>query len=433
MNYTTIPKKVNFETRRSGIEMKFKKLTLSTLALLAVIPAATPAFAVSGSIDFKDAAYAPNSGNWSYTNSTSSSYVYANLNSLKYSSDRIAVMQTDAMMGGYYPGVDIKNTNHSTKLDALLPSSTASNYPNPYYDIDDDTEPKDGYDDEAEVVCLAPSQMNATTSYRFSASFKKNSSSGTGKLLYSAQRSSLWPGGEYNVVAWQPLRYYLYDLSKSVSSVAKDEVKTKRKDVKASKKVPLLSEQRDSGYQLSVYESNGKVKALIVPQEDKLDEYVSYNKELAEQLIEDKEKNIAVTITFEEPQSLKSLQQFEKKYGLKLSEYNGRAFDENGDKITFAGFTDSIKKINLDELVEVSGVEDKDQISGIFTLRGEIKTSKDLESLLKNKDIYLVDVMENSLDTKEIQKKVKKKVSAKAADHKVEVNVHNPFWFIEKE
>lgn len=412
--------------------MNFKKFALSSVALLAVFPATTPAFALSGSIASTSDNYSPNSGNWNYSNSTSSSYIYANLNSLKYSSTRIAAIQTDAMMGGFYPGVDIKNTNHSTKLDAVSPSSTASNYPNPYYDLDDDSSPKDGYDDEVEVVCLSPSQMNASTSYKFAVSFKKNSSSGKGQLLYTSQKSSLWPDGEYNVYDWEPLKYYAYDLSTSVSSIAKNESKFKGKDVKASQKVPLWNEKSDSGYELFVYETKGKAKALVVPQEDKLDEYVAHNKQLAEEIIEENKKDIPVTITFKKPMSLNHLKQFEQKYGFTLVEYTGRAFDDNGDKITFAGAAKSIKKIEMEELVKVSSVDDKESIRGIFTLRGKVDTTKDLKSLLKNKDIFLVDVMENSVITKDVKKKVKAELSAKA-DQSVEVNVHNPFWFIEKE
>lgn len=114
-----------------------------------------------------------------------------------------------------------------------------------------------------------------------------------------------------------------------------------------------------------------------------------------------------------------------------MKEYTGRAFDDHGDKITFAGTAESIKEIDKDELVKVSGVDD---ISGIFTLRGTVNDAKDLKSLLKNTDIFLVDVMENNVITKDVQRRIKAQANLSLKDEQpIEVNIHSPFWFIEKE
>ncbi|MFC4767535.1 hypothetical protein [Effusibacillus consociatus] len=76
----------------------------------------------------------------------------------------------------WYPGFDISVTDdYNTSVNADV-TQLYSTFPNPYYDVDDDPETKipagNGYNDESEVVCLAPLQMTAETDYRFKSNFK---------------------------------------------------------------------------------------------------------------------------------------------------------------------------------------------------------------------------------------------------------------------
>ena len=99
----------------------------------------------------------------------------------------------------FYYTMDISLTNQDDETKDAY-SNFYSTLPSPHYDIDDDPEPfGNGYNDETEVVSLAPNSIQANTDYRFESYFNVYSESNDPTFAFTSQESEDTIYGEYNV------------------------------------------------------------------------------------------------------------------------------------------------------------------------------------------------------------------------------------------
>lgn len=403
-----------------------KKTVTTTIAAVFFLTSSITAFAQSGNIKSTSWFFSPSSGTWTYT--SDSTHVDLNLDDLSYKKSSIDEIK-ERYVDGLYPGFDIKDVDRDkSQLDSAFGST---NLPNPKYDHEDDN--GDGYDDEVEVVSREPKDMKSTKDYYFHVSFKKKEKSGTGQLQASSHASlRSFSTGEYQTWEYEDLKWQKYDLSKKVSLSAKTKVdkqeqdqKHKINEIEDNQELLFSEEHSKKGYNLSAIEKiNKKVKVYISPDKENLKSYVKENKEIAERIIENGESDIPVVITFKKPQSLEELIQFENNYDFKLSEYVGRAFGEDNERITYSGKEKDFASIDSDFIQ--NNIGKNNEVAGIFALYGSISSSSQLENLLNNREVYLIDVMQNELQEHE-------QLQSFNSDLPIEFEVHTPYWYIEKE
>ena len=123
---------------------------------------------------------------------------------VEYDSSAITAIQDYYNNNDYCPGLDITDLTNTVDYAGWW----ATNYPDPYFDTDDDD--FDGGDEESEVVCQSPLSMSSDTTYYFFVKFNKYQTISTITFDLTAHESE-WVGwqGEYNT------RYYnkLADIS----------------------------------------------------------------------------------------------------------------------------------------------------------------------------------------------------------------------------
>ncbi len=399
------------------------KRTLSILILATSFFLLTlPALAITGSIASTSEVFSPNTGTWEYINNTVTDVIKVNLKNLQYSSSRMASIWTLYDTSAAYPGVDVKDTARSKgQLEGYL---VGSNYPNAYYDFDDDN--GDGLDDEIEVVSRSPNLMKANYSYWFNSGFTHEKSSGTGQLLASAQHS-IWNFifQEYDVFDWEALKYINYDISTPVAFNNTNQAYASEKSNPDEVKKKMFSEKNSKGYSVvAVEENNAKVEIMVEPDKDNLDNYVLYNKKIAQDLALKKVENIPVAITFNRPLSIDELCEFESKYNFKLSKCFGRAFVDK-ERVSFAGTSDDFKSLDFKAIEDIVSNEDnksKAEVAGIYCIYGTLQNAESLVSIIDESEVYLADVVQNVI----------KDNMSQDSKLPVEIEVNSPYWYIEE-
>lgn len=310
----------------------------------------------------------------------------------------------------YIDNVAIGLDQHDKNKDHLAPNASRStNYPNPYYDREDDDE--DGYDDESEVGCGAPSSLSSTTNYYFWQDWWKFTSTGTGTLTSNAIASVM--GSEWETYAYTILPSHTYDCSKmGVDGAATDSVVATGVNEQASFKVTKKS---------SYY----KVKHFPKFEDPKvLDNYVENNKKVIEELSKESKKVLSF-VTFNSPASQERVQELVDKYEINVEVVGGRAVNDNGEKVTTELDVNG-KEVNLDITLEfLKKCDPSAQFKGVIYLRGTL-SSKNLAALSEESDVFLADVSYES-----VAEKYKKELKLKE-NEQVRVFIPSPYWFVEK-
>jgi hypothetical protein len=156
-------------------------------------------------------------------------------------------------------------------------------------------------------------------------------------------------------------------------------------------------------------------RRTILPDENNLDQYLKTNNENIDKIISKGNKELPLTITFNKSLSISEVKEILSLYDIEDVTFFVRGFDENGEKVTTV-IRDSINNLSIEDIKYHAGNTD---INGIYAIEGKIKNSNKLKNLSKDKNDYLADIMQNVIVHNE-------------KDSTTVVDVHSPFWYIEK-
>lgn len=188
--------------------------TVCLLSLTVASYAATIGWSPSVSWDstYAKKNFSPEYGNtamYGYTDTSNQLWVKPQAR-FNFSTARIANIHNYANLDDWYYTFDISCTNdNNTTVSAAW--DFYSDLPDPYFDVDDDPYPGNGYYDESEVVSLTPTSMLPNTDYRFNSHFRVYSTSSI-QFQFGSQMSEWWgwPSNEFQTMDSEIHRYRTY-------------------------------------------------------------------------------------------------------------------------------------------------------------------------------------------------------------------------------
>lgn len=382
-----------------------KKLVTIMLSVASIFVLAFPVFAAS--VPFTTPStdwWAPNSGK---VDMTYSDVIELNINNCYYSSDRIAKIREK-----YIDNIGIGLDQHDYYQNHLTANASRNtNYPNPYFDREDDG--TDGYYDESEVGCKTPSLLSSSSRYYFWQDWAKFTDTGTGRLTNNAIASVM--GVEWQTYAYTSLAILDYNCSEITPP-----------EYALSNQTIAQGSTDAADYKVSQKSNYYKVKYLPRFEDPEvLDKYVDDNKKLLSEL-NSQNRVVPVNITFNQPLTQERVQEIANKYDIFTDFVGGRAINDNNEKVTteldINGTEISLSR-TLDTLKKC---DPSAKFKGVIYLRGTVNTER-LAELSAEPDVYLADV-----NYEYIAEKYRKELKMKNSDM-IKVFISSPYWDIEKD
>jgi hypothetical protein len=399
-----------------------RKIGLSVLGILLALTFtfSITVIAATGSIDSTTKHYSPNTGKYTYSNNTSTKTIIVQVKDLVFDSTRINKIHNEGIdIGSYkrYPGLDFRDTQASNA--ALNGVNYQSNYPNPKYDLEDDSWSGDGANEEIEVVSLSPLEMKANFNYYFIGTYKHVKSTGNGAIYASAHKSKAG-FSDYNTVEEEKLKYIDYNLVNpdlnAINFTETNKAFAESDNNRSNKKVKEINVD-NKGMSIQLKENNGKIKATVLPNEKDLNKYIQYNNDLINNL--DGNSEYSVTITFKKPLPKDEVEKMLTKYNILDSSFIGRGIGTQGERVTFA-YDDSLYNVEQKEINEFLNYS-QTEYKGIFSIKGTLIDGKKIKTLASEEKVFLADIVQNFIyEDLDVSTNIK-------------VDTHSPFWYIENQ
>ena len=289
------------------------------------------------------------------------------------------VLTFDHKIGGTVKGGEVTSSN-GYDVDTTL---QVTSLPGPYFDFDDDSEPKDGYYDEFEIAVTG--QVVANKQYNMYSRFFNNNEWYQSNVDLWGSRSFEFPVGDrYNTIPGtsNPMGTSIcYDNRFANSSQSVFSLESASEPLNIG--MDSLPEQ-----QVILYEKEATINTLAEKEANQKSEYVSTLKDTAE--------DFECTVTFAQPMTLSQMNAVLDTSGATLLNYQA-VFRDNSEDLWYA------QTSMLDEESVIDGVEscindagkELRSYEGIVSMNVMINSATNTyESLSQNPLVLIADISE---------------------------------------
>ncbi|MFS1518556.1 hypothetical protein V1503_19145 [Bacillus sp. SCS-151] len=293
--------------------------------------------------------------------------------SFYYTSSQVSYI-SDPKRG--YPTIDVRDDDEGA-FDGIGISTTL---PDPKYDYEDDN--KDGYNEELEVVSLDKKGFVAEKKYYVAQEWDVNTSSvndNSALIAYAATSIQLLPSLDYN--AFDSAFIWSTRYSNVINNVAFSPMDFTALTSEKAVNISAASQLNDKF--LSDYSD-------IKTRKD-LDEYKNKSHLKVKGLKNKEEYSFLVTLN--QPTSIDDFFSLTDKNNIEVTEVLARGIDENKDKVTI-----STTKAEY-EVLQNFQEKDAYEFKGIIEIKG-VSTGKDIKELLKDSNIYAIEIENENEDQK---------------------------------